>query len=242
MKSTPLKLIILILAIAFIVAIGAGSFALAYWSGSPELDLSGDDATVVDNDDDATYKYLIFAPIYDFDTEYCFEYVDSADYNGYRLKYEYGSDYVLEGGSHNAGSRNSAEAEKSTTYKSTGKTIAALIKEYGVKVIGYIGTLGQYEDLIIPSTITWDGADDIQVKRIDIKMTEYKESMDLLAGVQIASSIDYIDGVSFTGAGNLIKVKFLGDLPEISDYAFVGMNANIHYYDSTDTGIDSIRA
>ena len=229
MKSTPTKLLILILALAVIIAIGAGSFALAYWSGSPELDIEQDDSATIDNDDDATFKYLIFAPISDLTTDYCFEYTDAT---GWVLKYEYGNDYVINGGAHKAGAR--VEASASAADKTA-------IKTNGVRVIGYIGTLGQYEDLIIPSTISWDGAN-VEVKKINIKMTEYKESMDLITGVIIPSSITHIDGASFSGAGNLIKVKFLGTLPVISSYAFVGMNANIHYYDSTNTEINNIRA
>ena len=132
MKTAPTKLIILILAFVVIIAIAFGSFALAYWNGSPEIEVNGNNAAVVDDDENATTKYLIFAPNYEFDDDYCFEYSDAS---GWVLKYEYGDDYVLEGGQHNAGSRNSAESVKSTTYKSTGKTISTLIKENGVMAL-----------------------------------------------------------------------------------------------------------
>ena len=224
MKGSPIKLIILLVSIVAIIAIGAGSFALAYWSGSPIQEISGSDAATVDNSENATTKYLIFAPISDLSDDYCFEYTDA---NGWVLKFEYGNDYVLEGGANQAGSRASAENSISNADKAT-------LKENGVKVIGYIGTLGQFENLVIPSTITWDSST-INVTKIDIKMTEYKESMDLITGVEIPSSISSIDGASFSGAGNLTKVYFNNTaIPQsISAYAFVGLSATYYIKDNS---------
>ncbi len=223
-KKMPLKIVIFISLFAIIIAIGAGSFALAYWSGSPEQVIAGEDAVQVDNSENATTKYLIFAPIDDLSDDYCFEYSDA---NGWVLKFEYGADYVINGGANQAGSRASAEASISSADKTA-------IKSTGIKVIGYIGTLGQFENLVIPNSISWDSST-ITVSKIEIKMTEYKESMDLITGVVIPSGFNSsngeIAGASFSGAGNLVNVYFDSEtLPTISTYAFRGMNSGIHYY------------
>ena len=238
MKNTaPTKIIILFVFIVLIIAIGASSFALAYWAGAPQLDLKGNDATTVNNDINATSKYLVLAPNGTYDDDYCFEYTDEY---GWVLKYEYGSDYVLNGGAHKAGSRNAVDG---TTQAGAAifTAVATGVASNGVKVIGYTGTLGQYEDLIILDSISWNGNNNIEVNKIDIKMTEYKETMDLLTGVEIPSTIDSIDGSSFSGAGNLVKVTFKGSLPTIGTYCFRGMKSGITYYDNSGEPI-SIRA
>ena len=122
-------------------------------------------------------------------------------------------------------------------------------EKVGVKVIGYIGSLGQYEDLIIPTSITWNGST-YPVNAIEIKMSEYKEPMDLLTGVEIPSSIHVIKGASFSGAGNLVRVTFKGINTTtittasgfIEEYCFRGMNSGIHYYNATGETITNIRA
>ena len=234
MKSSPIKLIILLVSIVAIIAIGAGSFALAYWSGSPIQEISGSDAATVDNSENATTKYLIFAPLDTFDDDYCFEYVDGT---GWVLKYEYGDDYVINGGANQAGSRAALDAEDEDEAAIIDEIEDALsvVNHNKVKVVGYIGTLGQFENLVIPSSITW-GSLTLDVTKIDIKMTEYKESMDLITGVEIPSSVTSIDGASFSGAGNLTKVYFNNTaIPaSISNYAFVGLSAT--YYIKNNSG------
>ena len=253
MKNAPTKSLIFIIFIAVITIIAASSFAFAYWSGSPEQEISGDSAATVDNDYDEHYvttKYLVFEPIgttVEAD-KYCFEYTDE---NGWVLKYQYGSDYILEGGAHNAGSRDAVSDNSEKTALASAMT--------AVKVIGYIGTLGQFEDLIIPHYIEWNSTT-VPVTKIDIKMTEYKESMDLITGVIIpgAETIDevaytgvtQIIGVSFSGAGNLVKVEFKGintttiaaSSGFIGDLCFRGMNSNIVYKNSAGATITNIRA
>ena len=250
MKSAPTKTLIFLVFIVVVVGIAASSFAFAYWSGSPEQDISGDNAAVVDNDFNATTKYLIFEPTGTtvVQDKYCFEYTDA---NGWVLKYQYGADYVLEGGSNNAGLRAAVSDNSEKTALASAMT--------AVKVIGYIGTLGLYEDLVIPHYIEWNSTK-IPVTKIDIKMTEYKESMDLITGVVIPGaqeidSVQYtgitqITGVSFSGAGNLVKVEFKGintttiaaSSGFIGDLCFVGMNSNIVYKNSTGATITNIRA
>ena len=239
MKKFPAKILILIMAIAIILVVGAGSFALAYWSASPQVIVDGGSSTEVDNSENATTKYLIFKPIGNFDDDYCFEYSDTT---GWTLKYEYGDDYILNGGANAAGSRVALDEEDETEGAIMDAIQTALTAPNNkVKVIGYIGSLGQYENLVIPSTITW-GELTLNVTEVDIKMTEYEEPMNLITGVEIPSSITAISGASFSGAYNLIKVYFKGTLPTIGTYCFRGMNSSIVYYDSTNTPIANIRA
>lgn len=223
MKKAPVKIIFFFIALVGIVAIAASSFAFAYWNGAPQQEVSGNDAAVVDNSTNATSHYLVYAPVDSFAKDFCFEYTDA---NGWVLKYEYGSDYSFEGGQHPAGSRNAASAADISTVSAS---LTAL------KVIGYIGTLGQFENLIIESSITWNSVS-YPVTQVEIKMTEYKESMDLITGVEIPSSITAINGGSFTAAGNLSKVYFNStSLPAtISTDAFVGINAT--YYKKNGSG------
>ena len=209
------KLIVLILMIALVAIAIASTFTLAYWSGGASVPIADTGAVDVDNSENATTKYLIFAPINNYATDYCFEYTDAS---GWLLKYEYGADYVLEGGSNKAGSRAAASASDISAVSST---------ITGVKAIGYIGTLGQYEDLIIPSTISWN-SQTLNVTKIDLITTEY-DSLDLITSVVIPSSVTSIDGVSFTNANNLSKVYFNNTtLPTISQYAFRGISTS--YY------------
>ena len=210
------KLIVLILMIALVAIVIASTFTLAYWSGGASVPIADTDAVDVDNSENATTKYLIFAPINSYATDYCFEYTDAS---GWLLKYEYGADYILEGGSNKAGSRAAASASDISAVSST---------ITGVKVIGYIGTLGQYEDLIIPSTISWN-SQTLNVTKIELNMMEYEEPLNLITSVVIPSSVTSIDGVSFTNANNLSKVYFNNTtLPTISQYAFRGTSTT--YY------------
>ena len=216
MKSRTIRLLVLILLIVVISAIAVGSFALAYWSGSPTQDIIDGDVAVVDNSENATTKYLIFEPIGVFGDDYCFEYTDL---DGWVLKEEYGADYVLEGGAHEAGFRNAADSSAINTVNSSCTA---------VRVVGYIGSLGQYENLVIPSSITWkvsaQTTKTLSVTIIDLKMSEYEASMNLITGVMIPASITAINGSSFTNANNLIKVYFDSTtLPTIGTYCFRGI-------------------
>ena len=199
MKGGVIRLLVLMLLIAIIVAIAVGSFALAYWSGSPSQEITGSDAAVVDNSENATTKYLVFEPI-GFEEEYCFEYTDA---NGWVLKEEYGADYSFEDGEHEAGSRNVASSSAVTSVSDSCTAVC---------VVGYYGALGQYEDLVIPSTIVWkvsaQTTKTLNVTKINIKLSEYETPMNLITGVVIPASITNIDGVSFSGAQNLTKVYF----------------------------------
>jgi len=220
MKAS-MKLIIVIVSIIAVISIAVG-VTYAYWSGAPTLDITDSDSTEVDNSENATTKYLVFAPIPTTGTysdDYCFEYTDA---NGWVLKEEYGTDYVLEGGFHNAGSRNAASSSAITEVNGNIS---------GVKVIGYIGTLGEFEDLIIPNTISWNGSTR-SVTQIDLKMSEYNEPMQLITSVVIPASVTAINGVSFSGSNNLVNVYFnnVTKPATISQYAFVGMKSGITYY------------
>ena len=225
MKGGTIRLLILILLIVAIIAIAAGSFALAYWSGSPSQDIVDSDVITVDDDINATTKYLVFKPIGSYSDDYCFEYTDTY---GWRLKYEYGDEYEFEGGSTPAGSRYVVATSSILSEISTNCT--------AVSVIGYIGTLGQFEDLVIPSTITWftnntsGTTKTLNVTTIDLKTPEYEDSLNLITSVVIPSSVTAINGVSFSGAGNLAKVYFDSTvLPAtIGANCFRGINAT--YY------------
>ncbi len=211
MNKVALRLLIPMLLIVAVVTIAVSSFALAYWSGSPVQDIADTDAVVVDNSENATTKYLIFEPIGTYSDDYCFEYVDGS---GWLLKYEYGEDYSYEGGAHDAGSRNVAD---SSGISEVNASCTA------VQVVGYIGALGQFENVIIPSTISWNNKT-LNVTIIDIKMSEYLTSMNLITGVIIPASITAINGVSFSGANNLSKVYFNHTtLPTIDAKSFVGI-------------------
>ncbi len=229
MMRAQTKLIVLIVMIALIAIIIASTFTLAYWSGGASVPVAGTDAVDVDNSENATTKYLVFAPLNSYSTNYCFEYTDVS---GWRLKYEYGEDYILEGGSNKAGSRAAASASEITAVSSN---------IIGVKVIGYIGTLGQYEDLIIPSSISWN-SQTLNVTKIDLKMTEYAESLNLITSVVIPSSITSVDGVSFSNANNLSKVYFNNTtLPTIGSYAFRGISATYYKKSGDDYITTTIR-
>ncbi len=216
MKSGTIRLLVIMLLAIAISAIAVGSFALAYWSGSPSQDINDGDVAVIDNSENATTKYLVFEPIGTYGNAYCFEYTDS---NGWVLKEEYGSDYVLEGGVHEAGARNAASSSAITE-------VNALCT--AVRVIGYYGALGQYENLVIPSTISWkvsaQTTKTLSVTIIDLKMSEYEAPMNLITGVVIPSSITAINGSSFSNANNLEKVYFDSTtLPTIGTYCFRGI-------------------
>ena len=216
MKGRTLRLLVLVLLIVVIIGIAVGSFALAYWSGSPSQDIIDSDVAVIDNSENATTKYLIFEPIGTYNDDYCFEYTDA---NGWVLKEEYGSDYVLEGGAHEAGARNVAS---SSAIAEVNNSCTA------VRVIGYYGALGQYENLVIPSTITWkvsaQTTKTLNVTVINLKMSEYEDPMNLITGVVIPSSITRIEDASFSNANNLAKVYFDNTtLPTIGTYCFRGI-------------------
>ena len=216
MSRRAVRVLILMILIVAIVAIAVGSFALAYWSGSPSQDIAETDVVVVDNSENATTKYLIFEPIGTYSDDYCFEYVDGS---GWVLKYEYGDDYSHEGGAHDAGSRNAAN---SSAISEVNTSCVA------VQVVGYIGTLGQFENVVIPSTISWNNKT-LNVTLIDIKMSEYLTPMNLITGVIIPTSITAINGVSFSGANNLSKVYFNHTtLPTIDSKSFVGISPTFY--------------
>ena len=225
MKKAPAKLIFLVLAITIMIAVAGSSAALAIWAGSPEQAISGNDSTVVDYSENPTTKYLVFRPIGSFNDEYCLEYTDS---DGWKLKFENGSDYVFNGGNHKAGARNAVtdNAEITAVYNAT----------TNVSVVGYYGPLGEYEPLYIPSTITWNSKT-INVTKIDIIMTEYEASMELITDVIIPNTVTLITGDSFTGAGNLAAVHFEATtVPTIGDYAFRGMRSGISYFKKNEQG------
>lgn len=225
MKKAPAKYLILILAIGIMIAVAGSSFALAIWAGSPEQAIDNENATEVDYSENPTTKYLVFRPIGNFNDEYCLEYTDS---DGWKLKFENGSDYVFNGGNHKAGVRNAVTDNAEIAAVHTATT--------NVSVIGYYGALGEYEPLYIPSTITWNSKT-INVTKIDIIMTEYEDSMNLITDVVIPASVALITGQSFTGAGNLAAVHFEATtVPTIGDYAFRGMSSGIAYYKKNEQG------
>ncbi|MCR4875038.1 MAG: leucine-rich repeat domain-containing protein [Clostridia bacterium] len=216
MNRRAIRLLILMLLIVAITAIAAGTFALAYWSGSPSQEIVDGDVAVVDNSENATTKYLVFEPIGTYSDDYCFEYVDGG---GWVLKYEYGDDYAYEGGAHEAGSRNVAN---SSAISEVNTSCTA------VRVVGYIGALGQFENVVIPSTISWNSKT-LNVTIIDIKMSEYLTSMNLITGVVIPASITAINGSSFSNANNLTKVYFNNTtLPTIATYCFRGISPTFY--------------
>ena len=147
--------------------------------------------------------------------KFCFEYTDA---NGWVLKYQYQiNDYILEGGSNKAGSRASASAADISL-------LTTNIVNVTLKVVGYIGTLGQFEDLVIPSSISWN-SQTLNVTTIDLKMTEYAESLNLITSVVIPSSVTSVQGVSFSNANNLTKVYFNNtSVPTIGTYCFRGIS------------------
>ena len=219
MKKAPAKMLILILAISIIVIIAASTAALAIWAGSPVQVINDVNAVDVDNSENPTTKYLVFRPIGTFDDDYCLEYTDA---NGWTLKYEYGADYVFEGGAHAAGARNAVS--DNTEINAVYSVITS------VAVVGYYGSLGEHEVLSIPSTITWNSKT-LNVTTININMTEYEDSMNLIKDVVIPTSVTSIIGYSFSTAGNLTQVHFEAtSLPTIGEHAFVGMRSDIAYY------------
>ena len=215
MKGAQAKLLILIIAIAGIVIIAASSFALAYWAGSSEIDINNTDSAEVDNSDNVTSHYLILEPVGANieENKYCFEYTDSR----WVLKYQYGSDYTWEGGSHEAGERNAATSDISSV--STNMT--------SVKVIGFIGTLGQYEKVIVPDYINWNSANR-NITLINLKMSEYP-SINLIKNIEITGNVTEIAGISFAGCTNLENVYFKrNSYPTIGDGCFAGINPAMH--------------
>ena len=277
MKAS-VKVIVLVIMIALIVVVMAATFTLAYWTGGANAPIDGDSAAVVDNDENATTKYLIFVPVcstmtyeavgyiaqgvfdegtfytrsgtegnytytqanvYDSsefyyqsikmieDEKFCFEYSDA---NGWVLKYQYKeNDYVLEGGVNPAGSRAAASAADISLVNSNVANIT-------LKVVGYIGTLGQFEDLVIPSSISWN-SNTLSVTTVDLKMTEYAEPLNLITSVVIPASVTRIDGASFSNANNLSKVYFNNTtVPTIGAHCFRGISPT-YYKKSGETYI-----
>ena len=222
MKGAQARLIILIIAIAGILVIGASSFALAYWSGSSEIDIidntgsgGSDDRADVDNSDNVTSHYLILEPVGASieENKYCFEYTDA----GWVLKYQYGADYIYEGGAHEAGERNAATSDISTVNSNM----------TSVKVIGYIGTLGQYEKVVVPDYISWNSSNR-NITLINLKMSEYP-AINLIKDIEITGNVTEIAGISFSGCTALENVYFKrSTLPTIGTYCFTGISPTMH--------------
>lgn len=85
-----------------------------------------------------------------------------------------------------------------------------------ISVIGYTGTLGEYEDLVIPSTITWhegeSGAgtshDDAPITHVNIQSPAAFPTLKGIKSVTIKATLTDIEGVSFSFWPKLTKVTF----------------------------------
>jgi len=207
----PTKTLILTISIVAALVIVATSFTLAFWGGNPSIDSN---TANIDTGVNSTYKYLVFAPN---DSAYA-----DLDYRlvwneptGKFVLYEY-------------------DVDENTSLLGNAVVITS------VKVIGYTGTQGEYEDVIIPSTISY-GNSTLSVNTIDLNMTDY-DALKLIKSIQIPVGITRIVGASFSGLENLSKVVFTGRSYQgnlqISTNAFIGTNA-VFYYKASTSGVET---
>ncbi len=197
------KLAILISSIAIIVLVVASVTAYAFWGGNPSLTIPDENGANIDNKTNATYKYMVFAP----NGEYTKDYRLFFDEDTQKFKlYEMSSD----------GSTKSLSSD-TITYTN-------------VALIGYIGTLGEYEKAVIPESIQI-GQNSISVTKISLLMTDY-DDLKNITKVSVPNSVTSIEGASFSGCGNLSEVYFENEttLPTIYKWCFIGISGNIKYY------------
>ena len=213
LRST--KALVLTISLVVALVIVATSFTLAFWGGNPSVE---DNTAVIDGSVNSTYKYLVFAPN---DSVYSEDYKLRWDDTTQKFKlYEYDDDTY--------------------DYDSQGSLIGNAVTITSVRVIGYTGTQGEYENLIIPSTINY-GNSQITVNKIQLDMQIY-DALKLIKTVQIPLSVTNIEGNSFSGLENLSKVVFLGRANQgtlqISENAFIGTNATF-YFKASSSGVES---
>lgn len=207
----PTKTLILTISLVASLVIVATSFTLAFWGGNPSIDSN---TANIDTGANSTYKYLVFAPN---DSAY-------ADLD-YRLVWnEATGKFVLY----------EYDADENTSLLGNAVVISS------VKVIGYTGTQGEYEDVIIPSTISY-GNSTLSVNTIDLNMTDY-DALKAIKSIQIPVAITRIMGASFSGLENLSKVVFTGrsyqSNLQISTNAFIGTNA-VFYFKASSSGVET---
>ena len=197
------KLAILISSIAIIVLVVASVTAYAFWGGNPSLTIPDENSANIDNTTNVTYKYMVFAPNGTYTKDYRLFFDE--DTQKFKL-YEISTDGSSKGLS------------------------SDIITYTNVALIGYIGSLGEYEKAIIPESITV-GDSSFSVTKINLYMTEY-DDLKNITKVSVPSAVTSIEGASFSGCGNLSEVYFENEtsLPTISKWSFIGVNGSIKYY------------
>lgn len=139
----------------------------------------------IDFDDDLTYRYIVFDGITSAGKHYYMTYNDA----GY---YSYNSSY------------NIYDEEVDTAYTGEFANIVA---------IGYTGTLGEYESLVIPDTITWKDTNGTgsthsakAVTKVNMQAPTAFPSLRGIKSVVIGANVTAIEGVSFSFLPQLNKV------------------------------------
>ena len=165
------------------------------------------------NGENTTYKYLIFKAIYS-EGDYYLKYSDSSKkFEGYDL---YG------------------EGLPSGITKESFSTVS---------LYGYVGALGEYEDLVIPKQIVWkissEENKDLSVTEIDIATADFLESLSLIKSVVIPDSVKNIRNSSFTACPQLTIVYFDSTtVPTVDQYALIG-NISFKKKDSLGNYVDA---
>lgn len=95
-----------------------------------------------------------------------------------------------------------------------------------VSLIGYTGSMGEYEDLVVPASINWyisGTTKNLSVTIINIKSAEYMESFSLIKSAVIPSSVSEILGTSFSGCPQLETVYIDSEtVPKVTTNALIG--------------------
>ena len=166
---------------------------------------------VIDNNDDMTYRYLVLDGITSQGKHYYMTYNDA----GY---FEYNASYNI--------------------YDEEVDTSATALSSIGV--IGYTGMLGEYEDLIIPDSITWKDSSSTSHDAAEIDFVNMLSELEFPAlrgikSVVIGANVEEIQGVSFSFLPLLTEVKFKMSLSDynnltISENAFISKNTITRKY------------
>ena len=186
-REWRLVIIIALLAIV-IVAISVPTFAI--WSDGSNV--GGE--VVVTLFDDITARYLVYDGVTSAGKHYYMTYNDAGYFEGndsYNKSYQVGGVWY---------SKYDDEVDLTATAFSY------------VCAIGYTGSLGKYESLVIPDYITWHDSSDsdhrIYVTKINMQSSAAFPSLKLIKSVVIGANINDIQGSSFSFMPQLEKVYF----------------------------------
>ena len=195
--------LVFIIAMLAIIVIAISVPAFAIWSDGSNVG----GAAAVTLFDDITSRYLVYDGVTSAGKHYYLTYNDAGYFEGndsYNKSYQEGGVWY---------SKYDEEVDLTTTSLSY------------VSVIGYTGSLGQYESLVIPDSITWKDSlgseqanmHNINVTHINMQSSAAFPSLKLIKSIVIPNTITNIDGVSFSFMPSLEALYF--NFADLTEYA-----------------------